>query len=182
MNACGRTSSKAGELALTSALVQSLLGFAFKRLYDRRFKRDGPDGRPKMKHRSSTSIAALLLFASSVQLTSSRAGAQDRTDQADRASSVDCGTVITGPTVLCKGATPAHGFMVCMQGPQPGAILWISDNGVAEPFGDAVAIVGDGEGGPSSCFTTPVGYRPIGPINVNAPPNSVPMQIFVRAW
>lgn len=135
-----------------------------------------------MKYRLLISAAAASLLAGSVQLVPSEAGALDRTDHADGAPATDCSTVITGPTVLCKGTIPPHGFMVCMQGPQAGAMLWINDNGVAEPFGDAVAIVGDGEAGPSACFTTPQGYRPIGSINVNAPANSVPMQLFVRAW
>jgi hypothetical protein len=76
--------------------------------------------------------------------------------------------------VMFKGKTPPHGFQLCAS-PQPTDTLFFSDVGPG-PF-DNVAFF---ELQPGQCYTTPLGYRPPGPVSIYAENRGV--TFHARMW
>jgi hypothetical protein len=76
--------------------------------------------------------------------------------------------------LMFNGKTPPHGFQLCAS-PQPTDTLFFSDVGPG-PF-DNVAFF---ELQPGQCYTTPLGYRPPGPVSIYAENQGV--TFHARMW
>jgi hypothetical protein len=76
--------------------------------------------------------------------------------------------------VMFNGKTPPHGFQICAS-PAPTDTLFFSDVGPG-PF-DNVSYF---ELQPGTCYTTPLGYRPPGPVSIYAENQGV--TFHARMW
>jgi hypothetical protein len=78
------------------------------------------------------------------------------------------------PQLMFNGKTPLHGFQICAS-PAPTDTVFFSDVGPG-PF-DNVAYY---ELQPGTCYTTPLGYRPPGPVSIYAENQGV--TFHARMW
>jgi hypothetical protein len=76
--------------------------------------------------------------------------------------------------LMFKGTIPPHGFQICAS-PAPTDTVWFSDVGPG-PF-DNVSYF---ELQPGTCYTTPLGYRPSGPVSIYAENQGV--TFHARMW
>ena len=92
---------------------------------------------------------------------------------------------------LFKGVTPPNGFMVrvavtnATSGvgygyPDGSVICYISDSGPAA-LGFGFYLIPDA-GGYSATFTTPVGYKPIGPVSIFCAVRNASANLAARGW
>ena len=108
---------------------------------------------------------------------------------------IEYGTAQPGVvTALFGGVTPPHGYMVCVDQFNT-TTLWISDDPAHPPtghfgpgqFAASGGFIGDFTG-PTiigrSCFSTPAGYKPPGPVLVGPDTQAqfVTVQYSARAW
>jgi hypothetical protein len=102
-------------------------------------------------------VAALACLSALPAATADRTGS---TGSIDGSATVPCGT----STMLFGGAVPPNGFMVQSAG--GAAAIIVNDNGPAQVSTISSTTSGFSPG--QSTFTSPPGYKPMGPVSVFA--------------